>query len=585
MNKEVVMRGSWLLSLALVLVPLCSWASAGKGLTADEVLARAVEALGGEERLAEVGTIEASGSIELLGMTGSYEYWAQAPDRRKEVIDLEIIHLERSVAAKEGWEKRGEDVKALVGSDLESLRRRALFQPLLVFQQSPVSPKLAGRETIDGRQILVVDVETPEHGKETIYFDAESLLPVREVRTVFGDEGEYALTTTWGDYRSVDGLLLPFSIVTQRPGRSQTVKIDGYRVGSPQPADLYQNPLQVDIDASFEIGLASIPRRVFKENDGVWAEGASESWVVHVLVDEKHKRMVEPVSAVADLHADGKLVKTVSYSAAALEAVQEVSFKGFSTQPEVFDLRHYFSEPVSLEIDLLVYRLRVNTAQGEELERTLEIPLERYEQQTELLLPLEGRFVVAGGHAFNEDHRHERSQFYADDILGLGPEYQLVRADGATNEDYYTWGREIVAPAGGKVVYARNDVPDNPRPGVIEAERFLSLPDPLHAIGGNMVVIDHGNGEFSLLGHMMKGSVRVKTGDTVESGQLLGLVGNSGNSDAPHLHYHLMAGDTLFQSDGLPTRFENVVMEVFTDTEADAIAMPTPKRGLFLVAR
>lgn len=579
------MRGSWLLSLALVLVPLCSWASAGKGLTADEVLARAVEALGGEERLAEVGTIEASGSIELLGMTGSYEYWAQAPDRRKEVIDLEIIHLERSVAAKEGWEKRGEDVKALVGSDLESLRRRALFQPLLVFQQSPVSPKLAGRETIDGRQILVVDVETPEHGKETIYFDAESLLPVREVRTVFGDEGEYALTTTWGDYRSVDGLLLPFSIVTQRPGRSQTVKIDGYRVGSPQPADLYQNPLQVDIDASFEIGLASIPRRVFKENDGVWAEGASESWVVHVLVDEKHKRMVEPVSAVADLHADGKLVKTVSYSAAALEAVQEVSFKGFSTQPEVFDLRHYFSEPVSLEIDLLVYRLRVNTAQGEELERTLEIPLERYEQQTELLLPLEGRFVVAGGHAFNEDHRHERSQFYADDILGLGPEYQLVRADGATNEDYYTWGREIVAPAGGKVVYARNDVPDNPRPGVIEAERFLSLPDPLHAIGGNMVVIDHGNGEFSLLGHMMKGSVRVKTGDTVESGQLLGLVGNSGNSDAPHLHYHLMAGDTLFQSDGLPTRFENVVMEVFTDTEADAIAMPTPKRGLFLVAR
>ena len=408
---------------------------------------------------------------------------------------------------------------------------------------------------------------------------------MREVRTVFGEEGEYALTTTWGDYRSVDGLLLPFSIVTQRPGRSQTVKIDGYRVGSPQPADLYQNPLQVDIDASFEIGLASIPRRVFKENDGVWAEGASESWVVHVLVDEKHKRMVEPVSAVADLHADGKLVKTVSYSAAALEAVQEVSFKGFSTQPEVFDLRHYFSEPVSLEIDLLVYRLRVNTAQGEELERTLEIPLERYEQQTELLLPLEGRFVVAGGHAFNEDHRHERSQFYADDILGLGPEYQLVRADGATNEDYYTWGREIVAPAGGKVVYARNDVPDNPRPGVIEAERFLSLPDPLHAIGGNMVVIDHGNGEFSLLGHMMKGSVRVKTGDTVESGQLLGLVGNSGNSDAPHLHYHLMAGDTLFQSDGLPTRFENVVMEVFTDTEADAIAMPTPKRGLFLVAR
>jgi murein DD-endopeptidase MepM/ murein hydrolase activator NlpD len=120
---------------------------------------------------------------------------------------------------------------------------------------------------------------------------------------------------------------------------------------------------------------------------------------------------------------------------------------------------------------------------------------------------------------------------------------------------------------------------------VIETDRVLSLPDPLHAIGGNLVVLDHGNGEFSLLGHMMQGSVRVGTGDSVEPGQVLGLVGNSGNSDAPHLHYHLMAGDTLFQTDGLPTRFKNVVMEVFTDSESDPIPMPTPKRGLFLVAQ
>jgi hypothetical protein len=229
--------------------------------------------------------------------------------------------------------------------------------------------------------------------------------------------------------------------------------------------------------------------------------------------------------------------------------------------------------------------LRVKTPRGEEQEKTLEIPLERYEQQTELGFPLEGKFVIAGGHAFNEDHRDERSQFYADDIIGLGPDYQLVRGDGASNEDYYTWGREIRAPAAGTVAFARNDVPDNSRPGVVEADRFLSLPDPLHAIGGNLVVLDHGNGEFSLLGHMMQGSVRVRTGDRVERGQVLGLVGNSGNSDAPHLHYHLMAGDTLFQSDGLPSRFGNVVMEVFTDSEADAVPMPTPKRGLFLVAR
>jgi hypothetical protein len=586
MSKEVVMRGSWLLAVGLLLlVPMCSWASAGEELTADEVLTKALEALGGKERLAKTGTIEASGSLELLGMTGSYEYWAQAPNKFKEIIDLEVIYLERAVAGEEGWEKRDDDVKPLAGADLESLKRRALFQPLLVFQKSAFPPKLGGRETIDDREVLVVEVQTPEYGVETIYFDAESLLPVREVRTISSADGEYARTTSYGDYRLVDGVLLPFSIVTERPGRTQTLKIDSYRVGSPQTADLYRNPLQVAIDTPFEVGLASIPRRVFKENDGVWAEGPYESWVVHVVVDEKHKRLVEPISASAELYAGDALVKTLSYSAAALEAVQDVSFKGISVQPEVFDLRHYFSEPASLDLDRLVYRLRVETPRGEEQEKTLEIPLERYEQKTELVAPLEGKFVIAGGHAFNEDHRHERSQFYADDIMGLGPDYQLVRGDGASNEDYYTWGREILAPAAGTVVFARNDVPDNSRPGVIETERFLSLPDPLHAIGGNLVVLDHGNEEFSLLGHMIQGSVRVSTGDRVERGQTLGLIGNSGNSDAPHLHYHLMAGDTLFQSDGLPARFENVVMEVFTDSEADAVQMPTPKRGLFLVAR
>jgi hypothetical protein len=417
----------------------CTWALVGDGLTADEVLAQAVEALGGEERLTDVGTIEASGTIELLGMTGTYEYWAQAPNKFKEIFDLEIIHFERAVAAEEGWEKRDEDVRTLVGSDLESLKRRSLFQPLL-----------------------------------------------------------------------------PFSIVSERPGRTQTVKIDSYRVGAPQPAELYRSPLQIDIDAPFEVGLASIPRRVFKENDGVWAEGAYESWVVHVVVDEKHKRMVQPLSASAELYAGDALVKTVSFSAAALEAVQDVSFKGISVQPEVFDLRHYFSEAASLDLDRLIYRLRVKTPRGEEQEKTLEIALERYEQKTELVFPLKGKFVIAGGHAFNEDHRYERSQFYADDIIGLGPDYQVVRGDGESNEDYYTWGREILAPAAGTVVFAGNDVPDNSRPGVIEAERFLSLPDPLQAIAGNLVVLDHGNGEFSLLGHMMHGSVRVSTGDRVE---------------------------------------------------------------------
>jgi murein DD-endopeptidase MepM/ murein hydrolase activator NlpD len=83
---------------------------------------------------------------------------------------------------------------------------------------------------------------------------------------------------------------------------------------------------------------------------------------------------------------------------------------------------------------------------------------------------------------------------------------------------------------------------------------------------------------------MVQGSVRVETGDEVEQGQVVGRIGNSGNSDAPHLHYQLMAGPVPFRSDGLPSRFDNVYLDLFADRD-EPVPMPKPKRGIPLVAR
>jgi murein DD-endopeptidase MepM/ murein hydrolase activator NlpD len=112
----------------------------------------------------------------------------------------------------------------------------------------------------------------------------------------------------------------------------------------------------------------------------------------------------------------------------------------------------------------------------------------------------------------------------------------------------------VVAPGDGTVVYARNDVPDQPTPGTVDRS-YLNLPDPLHAVAGNNVLIDHGNGEFSSLGHLQHGSVRAKVGDTVTRGQVIG------KWDHPHLHYQLMSGTDLTRSDGLPSQFVNVWLE------------------------
>jgi murein DD-endopeptidase MepM/ murein hydrolase activator NlpD len=82
--------------------------------------------------------------------------------------------------------------------------------------------------------------------------------------------------------------------------------------------------------------------------------------------------------------------------------------------------------------------------------------------------------------------------------------------------------------------------------------------DPVLAVAGNCVIIDHGNSEFSVMMHMCQGSVLVRAGDRVKQGDVVGDLGNSGDSFGPHLHYQLQAGPELFRDQSIPFTFGNV---------------------------
>lgn len=177
---------------------------------------------------------------------------------------------------------------------------------------------------------------------------------------------------------------------------------------------------------------------------------------------------------------------------------------------------------------------------------------EQYRTQARLRLPFRrpregGAWYVAWGgrNAVDNYHVVARDQRFAYDLLVMRGTAFAAGA-GERNEDHYCWGEPIVAPAAGRIVFARGDVADNERPGT----RREGVPPP-----GNHVVIDHGNGEHSLIGHFRQGSLSVREGQQVEAGALLGLCGNSGNSSMPHVHYHLQTGATYAQGEGLPAIF------------------------------
>jgi len=185
--------------------------------------------------------------------------------------------------------------------------------------------------------------------------------------------------------------------------------------------------------------------------------------------------------------------------------------------------------------------------------------------QTQLSLPFKGRWLVFwGGDTRELNYHHEvPNQRFAFDLLGVGEDGKTRRGEGTRNEDYYAFGREVLAPADGTVVEVIEGVRDN-TPGSM---------NPYSAVG-NCVVIQHREEEVSVLAHFKQGSIAVKVGDKVKRGQLLGQCGNSGNSSEPHVHYHLQNSPVLQDGLGIKCVFQKVVVTKDGKTETRANFSP-----------
>jgi murein DD-endopeptidase MepM/ murein hydrolase activator NlpD len=169
--------------------------------------------------------------------------------------------------------------------------------------------------------------------------------------------------------------------------------------------------------------------------------------------------------------------------------------------------------------------------------------------QTPLTLPFKGKWLVFwGGDTKELNYHHDTpNQRFAFDFIGVGEEGKTHKGEGKTNEDYYAFGREILAPSDGVVTEVINGVHDNV-PGSM---------NPYSAVG-NAVIIQHRESEVSVLAHLKLDSIKVKAGDKVTAGQLIGLCGNSGNSSEPHLHYHLQNTPVIQDGTGIKCIFQKV---------------------------
>jgi murein DD-endopeptidase MepM/ murein hydrolase activator NlpD len=167
-------------------------------------------------------------------------------------------------------------------------------------------------------------------------------------------------------------------------------------------------------------------------------------------------------------------------------------------------------------------------------------------------------WLAAGGPSNTSFHRRaimaldgkaRIPQRFATDWSQLGEDGSPFHGERA-NTNFYAYGAEVLAVANGVVAEVKDGIPEN-----LTADDS-AVPLTLETAGGNFVILDLGKGNFAMYSHLKPQSVRVRPGEKVRRGQVIGRLGNSGHSKGPHLHFQVTDGRSPFASEGVPYVFE-----------------------------
>jgi hypothetical protein len=195
---------------------------------------------------------------------------------------------------------------------------------------------------------------------------------------------------------------------------------------------------------------------------------------------------------------------------------------------------------------------------------------EVYIAKNEYYLPLKGKIIVWDGHDFNSDNRRsaddaadrkinnitKNSNRYAYDLMSIDASGSMYHGSPFKKQNWYVFGKPVYVPSDGKIVEVQNNIPDNEFNGkVIQSPKLAANADPKRM--GNYIIIEHGNGEYSMLQHLEQGSIRVRVGEMVKAGEQVGIVGFSGDAIYPRLHYTVINSPKELAAEGIPSYFNN----------------------------
>lgn len=196
--------------------------------------------------------------------------------------------------------------------------------------------------------------------------------------------------------------------------------------------------------------------------------------------------------------------------------------------------------------------------------------------------PMRGGDWLAGeGPSNSSDHRRSLiplngkawiSQRFAIDWVKIGPNGNTFHDNRSRNENFWGFGEPVLAVADGEVVAVSDSIADN-MPGMLPATSTIAN------LSGNHVILRIDKARYVMYAHLKLGSVRVRVGQRVKTGDVLGLLGNSGQATAPHLHFQVMDAPSDIAAEGIPFTFDQFTFLGFgRDYEPDKPHLSIVKR-------
>lgn len=171
----------------------------------------------------------------------------------------------------------------------------------------------------------------------------------------------------------------------------------------------------------------------------------------------------------------------------------------------------------------------------------MDVAITEFPEPTKLTLPLPFKkgvwFYGASSHKGSRiitEGKASYPQRFALDWMYVEEDGTIREGELEKNESYPTHGVEILAVANGIVVALKDSIPEN-----VPHSDEMAITMTRETASGNSITIDIGNNIYAHYAHFIPNSLKVKLGDKVSKGQVIGLLGNSGSSTGPHLHFHL----------------------------------------------